>query len=59
MTADVESPGEKIIFDIGVYDVRKILGARRGDHDITPSTPDLTQGVLGCETAKNVAGADE
>jgi len=43
MTADVESSGEKIVFDIGVYDVRKILSASGGDHDITPSAQDLTQ----------------
>ncbi len=59
MTADVESSGEKIVLDMEVHDVWKILSASGGDRDITSSAQDLPQGVLGCETAKNIPGADK
>jgi len=59
MASDVESSGEKIVPDVGIHHVRKILSASGSNRDVTPNTQDMTQGVLGCETAKNVPGADE
>src|SRR6266481_5592087 len=59
MASDVESSGEKIVPDVGIHHVWKILSASGSDRDITASPQDITQVVLGCETAKNVPGADE
>jgi len=59
MAADVESSGEKIVFDKWSYHVRKILSASGGDRDVTPGSQDMTQRVLCRQATKDVDGADK